>query len=487
MKVSTSAFELFSSARVNNNLSIVSSDKSSNKSDVTNFDSIFSNTTKNIKDNSNEQNYNVTKDNNKNVQINQNTVDKNNIKNTNMNTDKNNINTENIQEDVITKEVISEVEQNIKEIIKEELSLNDEEFEMILCDLGITTLQLLIPENLQQFVLKANNQSDITAMIVNSDILEQFTQISTQLENIDFENDFGITKEQLMNFIQNDANFQQVENNINNENINEENVDEEDINSKNVNSENVNKENIDEKSVNEENIDLKNVNKEDINIDKENVSQKDVNSDLKAEQFEQTNEESSTDTNQQSQTDEKPTLDMNQFINNLAQYKQVSVEEISQQVEVVKQMRQIVEQIVEQVKTNVTSDTATMDMVLHPESLGRVNLSVVMKDGVMTANFVTENQMAKEALESQIMMLKDNLQNQGLKVDKVEVAIADFSFNQNQNTDTNSKEENHNEQTNSRRLNINDINLLDDDDMSEEEALAADIMIKNGNNIDYTA
>ena len=42
-------------------------------------------------------------------------------------------------------------------------------------------------------------------------------------------------------------------------------------------------------------------------------------------------------------------------------------------------------------------------MVLTPEELGRVNLTIVEQDGVMKASFVTENELAKEAIESNLV------------------------------------------------------------------------------------
>ena len=41
---------------------------------------------------------------------------------------------------------------------------------------------------------------------------------------------------------------------------------------------------------------------------------------------------------------------------------------------------------------------------------------------------VVENQMAKEALESQMIHLKEAFNEQGLKVDEVEVTVAEFGL-----------------------------------------------------------
>lgn len=92
-------------------------------------------------------------------------------------------------------------------------------------------------------------------------------------------------------------------------------------------------------------------------------------------------------------------------------------------------MSAIVEQVVRQVRIRVMPETTSMELMLHPASLGRVNLAVsTMANGVSTAVLTVENQMAKEALESQMIALKQSFDEQGLKVNAVEVTISDFGM-----------------------------------------------------------
>ena len=83
-------------------------------------------------------------------------------------------------------------------------------------------------------------------------------------------------------------------------------------------------------------------------------------------------------------------------------------------------MNQIVEQVVRQVRIRVMPETTSMELRLNPASLGRVNITVAASAGIATATMVVENQMAKEALESQMIHLKEAFNEQGLKVDEVE-------------------------------------------------------------------
>ena len=91
-------------------------------------------------------------------------------------------------------------------------------------------------------------------------------------------------------------------------------------------------------------------------------------------------------------------------------------------------MTHIVEQVVTQVRIRVLPETTSMELQLNPASLGRVQLHVSSANGVATARLVVENQMVKEALESQMISLKESFDEQGLKVEAVEVTVSEFSL-----------------------------------------------------------
>ena len=179
---------------------------------------------------------------------------------------------------------------------------------------------------------------------------------------------------------------------------------------------------------------------------------------------------------------------MEQVMNQVSGAKAQFAETVQDKVQVTQQMQEIFEQVVEQVKVNVTADTSEMVMQLNPENLGKVNLSVVAKEGHITAQFVTENEVARQALESQIQQLRDTLGEQGLKVDKVEVSVSDFNFqNGNQANAEEQKQKQRDAHAKQVQRNLNLANLDDLADMTEAEELAVKIMQSNGNQIDYTA
>lgn len=91
-------------------------------------------------------------------------------------------------------------------------------------------------------------------------------------------------------------------------------------------------------------------------------------------------------------------------------------------------MQEIVDQVVNHIRIRVLPQTTSMELQLNPESLGRVHLSVSSNQGVATATLMVQNEMAKEALESQLVVLRENLESQGLKVESVEVNVSNFGF-----------------------------------------------------------
>ena len=108
--------------------------------------------------------------------------------------------------------------------------------------------------------------------------------------------------------------------------------------------------------------------------------------------------------------------------------------DMSRTISNVQSMREIAGQVIEDVRINVKPDTTGFEIQLNPEHLGKVNVSIQMKDGVAVADFVVKDEMTRAALESQIQTLKDTFEDQGLKVESVEVTVSDFSFKQDDNS-----------------------------------------------------
>lgn len=169
----------------------------------------------------------------------------------------------------------------------------------------------------------------------------------------------------------------------------------------------------------------------------------------------------------------------------------------SQVVEVtqaVVQTRMDVEDILRQVsqmtRVFVNQAESSIEMQLNPANLGKIYLQVLSREGVITAQIAAQNEAVKEVLESQVAMLKENMNQQGLKVEAIEVTIASHEFERNleENQQNAAREQQEQEAAKNGRRNLN-LNSLDELQgvMSEEESLAAKMMAEQGNSMDITA
>lgn len=151
-------------------------------------------------------------------------------------------------------------------------------------------------------------------------------------------------------------------------------------------------------------------------------------------------------------------------------------------------VRDIVYQLVDAVKAELSPDNTSIELKLTPESLGKVSVNVTSKDGVMTAQITTENQVAKEALESQLVMLKENIEQQGVRVEAIEVTVESFNFSDSKNSDSRAREQI--EESDRRRSRIGSISMGDLESYvpeGEAERLEKEVMLQNGSTVNYVA
>ena len=150
----------------------------------------------------------------------------------------------------------------------------------------------------------------------------------------------------------------------------------------------------------------------------------------------------------------------------------------------------VIRQASEFTRVMYQGDTTSMEMQLNPENLGKIYVQVTAKEGVVTAHLAVQNEIVKEALENQTIQLRENMNQQGIKVEAVEVTIASHEFERNleQNQQGSAQDEQREQASKSPRRNIS-MNQLDEMSglMSEEEMLVAKIMRDNGNSVDFTA
>ncbi len=293
----------------------------------------------------------------------------------------------------------------VAEAVKDLLGLSEEELNQFMEELGITNLNLLNPESLQNLVLMANSEQDAVVLLTDAELLNTVNELTAQVDQILQE--AGVTAEELMTALDN-PDFSSL-------------VEEAMEQLKSTDS--------------EENESSTEVEKNAVTEQSDAASSTKV--EIKAE--ENNTETSSKDEKQSNSTEVDNYAEV--FVQNLQQAAE-EIGEITGQKDMVQMIREIADQILEKVKVSVTAETTNLEIVLTPEELGKVNLTVSMEqDGTMKAKFFTENELAKEAIERNLVQFKEALQEQGLKVDTIEVTVGNFEFDRNGQTDEGSQEE----------------------------------------------
>lgn len=130
-----------------------------------------------------------------------------------------------------------------------------------------------------------------------------------------------------------------------------------------------------------------------------------------------------------------------------------------------------------------------MEMMLNPENLGKVNLNVSVKEGVVTATLTAQDELVKSAIENQLLTLKESLNNQGLKVEAVEVTVESHAFEAGTQFSQNSgyQGQEQQERKGSRPLRLDSISDLAIEQLTDDEKLVLDMMQKEGNQVNFTA
>lgn len=154
------------------------------------------------------------------------------------------------------------------------------------------------------------------------------------------------------------------------------------------------------------------------------------------------------------------------------------------------QTQEIMDQIMEYMKINLKAESQHMEMQLHPASLGTVNVQIAAKDGAITAHFTTQNETVRAVIETQLIQLKNQFEEQGIKVDAVEVTVANHEYGQQQfsQEQADGKHKQGKTAKGMRRINLDELDGEEDlAPMEESERIAVEMMQANGSTVDYTA
>ena len=159
----------------------------------------------------------------------------------------------------------------------------------------------------------------------------------------------------------------------------------------------------------------------------------------------------------------------------------------------------LISQIVDKAKQTLSSRVSSLEMELHPQSLGKIFLQVTEKSGDVTAHLYAQNEAVKHALENRLQDLQENLNRQGVRVNEVTISVEPHAFEENleknmanqfgQTPDgkpqTESFGDDKSSQSRSSRSSIDIRDGVPADDLTQGEVLEAQIMQDNGNTVSY--
>lgn len=143
----------------------------------------------------------------------------------------------------------------------------------------------------------------------------------------------------------------------------------------------------------------------------------------------------------------------------------------------------IVNQVIDSVKLMASRELTSMEVMLNPEHLGSVHITVTARNGIVSAQIAAQNEQVKTALENQMVTLREQFESQGLKVDAVEITVMAHSFEAGQNFGQSESERKQGESKVHRKLNLSSF----DDELEEDLESTAPAPKAEGSSVEYLA
>lgn len=374
---------------------------------------------------------------------------------------KGNIPGQSSEEDELQEQLLC-ILQSIQEAVMKLLELTPEELKALLDDQGLSLGDLADINALQQLVMANSNSSDVMDFLTDSELKATLDQLVEQVNGILKEANLNLTAEGLRTALEELAARQEQAMKLQTEASGKDPVlmaaqqktDKEELNAEVVRNE----------------LKLHSGDGPEVMVVKE--TGKDEESSQAA------SEQGRKESNEQ-----EAAIRYEVFLDNLTKtVQEVAVEPVNEARTL--ELKEIVGQILERIRVVMKPEQTSMEMVLNPEQLGKVNLTVVSKDGTMTAHFKVQNEVAREAIESQLQTLKETLNSQGIKVEAIEVTVTGYSFEQKSGSDEEGQATAQSKNQ-GQKLTLEDALSLSEE--SEETGSPADITGLRGTNIDMTA
>lgn len=173
------------------------------------------------------------------------------------------------------------------------------------------------------------------------------------------------------------------------------------------------------------------------------------------------------------------------FVDNMVNSVADQTAAVSENQAIAANLREIAYQIIDRIRLEIGPDKHTLELSLSPESLGRVKLTIESREGAMTARFVVENQISKEAIESQLASLRESLNQQGIKVEAIEVTVSAYTFDQSQSSSSDQNRSESEKSNSGRHISLEEAMAMSEDIPEETGMLAGNGLVNS--QINYVA
>lgn len=401
----------------------------------------------NIKDNLiNVQNTNTNK-----ISAKNNTSeDKSSVTGTAKNADTSNISDVNSKAD--NKDVtdtVKDVCEDIKDAIKEEFNVSDEDIKVAMELLGLTALDLLSTAKVAELIEQLTG-TDALTLITNEDMMQSFNNIINVVDeaNADIAGMLGVKTEEVGIVLgQNDI-------------------------APVVNSEDTAKQD------NVKEADAKNA---DDNINQTVDNQESLSEVLAKKITTESDGKAKNNMSESNEANNKVTY-ADVADNMISNITDTFADIITEDISTVKEA-DIVNQVIDSVKLMASRELTSMEVMLNPEHLGSVHITVTARNGIVSAQIAAQNEQVKTALENQMVTLREQFESQGLKVDAVEITVMAHSFEAGQNFGQSESERKQGESKVHRKLDLSSF----DDELEEDLESTAPAPKAEGSSVEYLA
>ena len=346
-------------------------------------------------------------------------------------------------------DTVKEVCEDIKDAIKEEFDVSDEDIKVAMELLGLTALDLLSTAKVAELIEQLTG-TDALTLITNEDMMQSFNNIINVVDeaNADIAGMLGVKTEEVGIVLgQNDI-------------------------APVVNSEDTAKQD------NVKESDAKNA---DDNINQTVDNQESLSEVLAKKITTESDGKAKNNMSESNEANNKVTY-ADVADNMISNITDTFADIITEGISTVKEA-DIVNQVIDSVKLMASRELTSMEVMLNPEHLGSVHITVTARNGIVSAQIAAQNEQVKTALENQMVTLREQFESQGLKVDAVEITVMAHSFEAGQNFGQSESERKQGESKVHRKLDLSSF----DDELEEDLESTAPAPKAEGISVEYLA